>query len=154
MMLADACIYLPQDILVKVDRASMAHSLETRAPFLDREMVELAFSLPIHWHRNCFGGKRMLHGAFKYLLPSKIWHRRKQGFGVPLHEWFRGSLGKKLKGLLADDPGPLRSEIVDRLQYVHVGKTRDHGYRLWLIYVYLLWRKNGGAINKISYASE
>jgi asparagine synthase (glutamine-hydrolysing) len=142
MMLADACIYLPQDILVKVDRASMAQSLETRAPFLDREVVELAFSLPRQWHRNGFGGKRMLHKAFKTLLPSSIWHRRKQGFGVPLHEWFRGSLGTKLSDLLNDDPGPLQADFVCKLQKAHADRNRDHGYRLWLIYTYLMWRRN------------
>jgi asparagine synthase (glutamine-hydrolysing) len=136
MMLADACIYLPQDILVKVDRASMAQSLETRAPFLDREVVELAFSLPRQWHRNGFEGKRMLHNAFNTLLPSSIWRRRKQGLGVPLHEWFRGSLGTKLSELLADDPGPLQPDFVLSLQKSHKSRNRDHGYRLWLIYVY------------------
>ncbi len=141
MMLADTCIYLPQDILVKVDRASMAQSLETRAPFLDREVVELAFSLPSQWHRNGFEGKRMLHNTFNTLLPSSIWRRRKQGFGVPLHEWFRGSLGTKLSELLANDPGPLQPGFVRSLQKSHESRNRDHGYRLWLIYVYLLWRQ-------------
>lgn len=142
MMLADACIYLPQDILVKVDRASMAQSLETRAPFLDREVVDLAFSLPRQWHRNSFEGKLMLHKTFNALLPSSIWRRRKQGFGVPLHEWFRGSLGTKLSELLADDSGPLQPHFVHSLQKSHESGNRDHGYRLWLIYVYLLWRQN------------
>jgi asparagine synthase (glutamine-hydrolysing) len=140
MMLADACIYLPQDILVKVDRASMAQSLETRAPFLDRQVVELAFSLPRRWHRNGLAGKRMLHKTFSALLPASIWRRRKQGFGVPLHEWFRGGLGVKLNEFLADDPGPLRADFVRSLQKSHRCRNRDHGYRLWLIYVYLLWR--------------
>lgn len=142
MMVADASIYLPQDILTKVDRASMSRSLETRAPFLDRELVELAFSLPRRWHRNCLGGKQLLHKSFKTLLPPAIWRRRKQGFGVPLHEWFRGSLGTKLGELVKDDPGPLRPSFIDWLQQFHKNKSRDNGYRLWLIYVYLLWRKN------------
>lgn len=148
MMLADACIYLPQDILVKVDRASMAQSLETRAPFLDREIVELAFSFPRQWHRNGFKGKRMLYNAFNTLLPHPIWRRRKQGFSVPLHEWFRRSLGEKLRELLSDDPGPLQSDFVFDLKKAHARGIRDNGNRLWLIYVYLLWRKNQVIVTK------
>ena len=135
-------MYLPQDILVKVDRASMAHSLEARAPFLDRNVVELAFNLPRLWHRRGFEGKRMLRESFGGLLPTSVWRRRKQGFGVPLHEWFRGALGTKLQGLLSYDPGPLQPEFVLGLLDEHVARRRDHGYRLWLIYIYLLWRRN------------
>ena len=72
MMCADALIYMPQDILLKVDRASMAHSLEVRAPFLDRAVVELAFALPGHWHRRRFAGKRLLKEAFRDYLPGSI----------------------------------------------------------------------------------
>lgn len=140
MMLADACIYLPQDILVKVDRASMTHSLEARAPFMDRKVVELAFSLPRLWHRRGFSGKRMLRESFGGLLPVSVWQRRKQGFGVPLHEWFRGALGTKLRDLLTDDSGPLKPGFVSGLLEEHVARRFDHGYRLWLIYIYLLWR--------------
>lgn len=142
MMLADACVYLPQDILVKVDRASMAQSLEARAPFLDRNVVELAFGLPRYWHRRGFEGKRMLRESFSSLLPSSVWHRRKQGFGVPLHDWFRGELGQRLRAWLMDDPGPFHISNVMALLDEHITWQRDHGYRLWLIYVYLLWRRN------------
>lgn len=141
MMLADVAIYLPQDILVKVDRASMSHSLETRAPFLDRDVVDLAFRLPPNWHRNMFGGKRMLKKAFKDLLPSVIWRRRKQGFGVPLHEWFRGVLETKLQDLLSEDSGPLLADNVLKMQQAHKCRKKDHGNQLWMIYNYLLWRK-------------
>jgi asparagine synthase (glutamine-hydrolysing) len=141
MMLADARVYLPQDILVKVDRASMAHSLEARAPFLDRGVVELAFKLPTHWHRRGFEGKRMLRESLGKLLPMSVWRRRKQGFGVPLHDWFRGTLGMKLEGLLSEDAGLLEPRFVLGLLGEHAAKLRDHGYRLWLIYIYLLWRR-------------
>lgn len=141
MMAADALIYLPQDILVKVDRASMAQALEARAPFLDRAVVELAFSLPRPWHRRGWRGKRMLREAFGDLLPAVLWRRRKQGFGVPLHDWFRGVLGERLRGWLADDSGVLAAPVVQALLAEHGARRRDHGYRLWLIYVYLLWRR-------------
>ena len=141
MMSADALVYLPQDILLKVDRASMAHSLETRAPFLDREVVELAFSLPRHWHRRGMSGKRMLRESFGGLLPEVLWKRRKQGFAVPVHQWFRSGMEEQLRELLADDAGPLEGAEVARLIGQHVRGARDHGYRLWAIYIYLLWRR-------------
>jgi len=142
MMFADALIYLPQDILVKVDRASMAHSLETRAPFLDRRVVELAFSLPRDWHRRGASGKRMLRETFADRLPDSLWRRRKQGFGVPIHAWFRGSLGDRLLALAHEDTdGPLDAPAVARLLAAHRSGGRDHGYRLWVLYAYLLWRR-------------
>lgn len=142
MMLADVSVYLPQDILAKVDRASMAQSLEVRAPFLDREVIELAFSFPVVWHRNIFsGGKKMLRKAFGDLLPSSVWKRRKQGFAVPVHEWFRGELGEKLITMLSGDSGPLDPEVIRRIMHDHDKRRRDHGVRLWMIYVYLLWRE-------------
>jgi asparagine synthase (glutamine-hydrolysing) len=142
MMTADALIYLPQDILLKVDRASMSSSLESRAPFLDRQVVELAFSLPRNWHRHGFSGKRMLYECFKDLLPNEIWHRRKQGFGVPIHQWFRGEVGKDLKELLRSVNSPLKGSAVLSLYEEHRQGRRDNGYRLWSIYTYLLWKQS------------
>lgn len=140
MMIADTLIYLPQDILLKVDRASMAHSLESRAPFLDHRLVELAFSLPRSWHRRGFGGKRLLREAFGAMLPESVWQRRKQGFAVPVHEWFRGEIGDYLYRLLRSSDSPLQTDFVETLLEEHRLRVRDHGYRLWNIYVYLLWR--------------
>jgi len=144
MMTADALVYLPQDILLKVDRASMSCSLETRAPFLDRRVVELAFSLPRPWHRSGMKGKRMLHDSFQDILPEVIWKRRKQGFGVPIHNWFREGLGEELKELLAAVNSAVNRETVLELIQQHQQKQRDHGYRLWSIYIYLLWKEKGG----------
>lgn len=140
MMAGDALVYLPQDILVKVDRASMAHSLEARAPFLDRRVVELAFSFPRRWHRRGFSGKRLLHQAFPHLLPNEVWRRRKQGFGVPIHHWFRGILGQELESLLKTHETPIEKGFVVNLLSSHQKKMRDHGYRLWNIYTYFLWK--------------
>jgi asparagine synthase (glutamine-hydrolysing) len=142
MMFADALIYLPQDILVKVDRASMGNSLESRAPFLDRDVVELAFSLPRKWHRSGFLGKKMLRQAFADILPDTIWNRRKQGFGVPIHDWFRNELGDELEQLLTQKQTPMNSPQVLQLLQQHRQGLRDHGYRLWCLYIYLLWQKN------------
>ncbi|CAK8715394.1 MAG: asparagine synthase (glutamine-hydrolysing) [Candidatus Electronema aureum] len=142
MMAADALIYLPQDILVKVDRASMGCSLETRAPFLDRDVVELAFSLPRSWHRSGLSGKKMLRRAFADLLPANIWNRRKQGFGVPIHDWFRQDLGREFEELLAKDSGPINAAEALSLLRQHRQGQRDHGYRLWSLYIYLLWKNS------------
>ncbi|QTA81902.1 Asparagine synthetase [Desulfonema limicola] len=140
MMAADTLIYLPQDIMTKVDRASMAHSLEARAPFLDKEVVELAFSLPRTWHRRGFRGKRMLYDSFHDLLPNEIWYRRKQGFGVPIHQWFRGELGIQLIDLAEQMNTLLNVGFIKDMLHIHQSGKRDHGYRLWNIYIYLMWR--------------
>jgi asparagine synthase (glutamine-hydrolysing) len=142
MMLADALIYLPQDILVKVDRASMSHALETRSPFLDSAVVELAFSLPRHWHRRGSSGKRMLQETFSDLLPTTLWQRRKQGFGVPIHGWFHGKLGDRLLALSNENAGGLLSPVaISTMLAEHRRGSRDHGYRLWVLYAYLLWKQ-------------
>ena len=140
MMAADALIYLPQDILAKVDRASMAYSLEARAPFLDKDLIELAFSLPIQWHRGIFSGKNMLRRAFSDTLPKVLWRRRKQGFAVPVHQWFRGNLGNELLEMNNEVSTPLDKGHVKTMLNMHQAGHRDHGYRLWNIYVYLLWK--------------
>jgi len=140
MMAADALIYLPQDIMTKVDRATMAHALEARTPFLDRDVVELAFSLPPDWHRRGIRGKRMLLESFGDLLPQTIWQRRKQGFGVPIHHWFRNELGSLLLELIEQNRTPLNTPIIRQMLADHQRGKRDHGYRLWNIFIYLIWK--------------
>lgn len=140
MMLSDCLVYMPQDILTKVDRASMAYSLETRAPFLDAKVVEAAFSMPVKWHRRGFSGKRSLRQTFSDRLPVNIWNRNKQGFAVPVHDWFRNEAGEHLSVMLKMDTGPLCSGFIYNLLEQHQNKISDHGYKLWAIYVYLLWR--------------
>lgn len=141
MMTADTLIYLPQDIMLKVDRASMACSLETRAPFLDRKVVEMAFSFRRSWHRSGIAGKKMLRRSFQNHLPDNIWKRRKQGFGVPIHDWFRGELGTMLERLLESSGMPVNQNKILELLAQHRQGARDQGYRLWSIYIYLLWKK-------------
>lgn len=144
MMAADALVYLPQDILVKVDRASMSVSLEARAPFLDRELVELAFALPRPFHLSGLRGKRMLREACGALLPEAIWTRRKQGFAVPVHGWFRGALGDDLAERLAAGPWPFDPTVALGTLAEHRSGRRDHGHRLWQIYAYCLWQDRDG----------
>lgn len=139
MMMADSLVYLPQDILVKVDRATMAHSLEARAPFLDREVVELALSMPIEWHQEKLKGKRMLYETFQSFVPESIWQRRKQGFGVPIHSWFRGDLDLLLRELLENVRSVIAVKPVKKMLQQHLNGSRDNGYRLWNIFIYFLW---------------
>lgn len=143
LMYADALVYLPQDILVKVDRASMASSLEVRCPFLDSRLVELAFAIPPSWHRRGMRGKRMLRRSMGALIPDRIWSRRKQGFGVPIHDWFREDLGRRLKALLGESDAPINRTAFHRYIREHESRKRDHGFRLWNLYIYLLWKSNG-----------
>lgn len=137
MLFADALVYLPQDILVKVDRASMAHSLETRAPLLDHKVVELAFSRSSSSHFGVGNAKRWLKQSFAERLPSQIWKRRKQGFGVPLHQWFRAELGGRFESLISTAPDIINPENGKRLLREHMLGHRDNGYRLWMMFVYL-----------------
>ncbi len=139
MMFMDATVYLPQDILCKVDRASMAHSIEARAPFLDHKLVEFAFSLPISWHRNCCSGKVMLKKTFSNRLPAVIWRRRKQGFAVPLGSWFKGELGNDLRKMNEEIDSPVKKEYVEDMLAKHISKKQDNGMKLWRIYVYYKW---------------
>jgi asparagine synthase (glutamine-hydrolysing) len=142
MMLNDMSIYMPQDILVKVDRASMASSLEVRSPFLDHEIVQFAFSLPRHWHRSGLLGKRMLRSTFSSYLPKEVWHRKKQGFSLPISDWFIGALGDKLLEMLrASDDILLDKSFVMKSLSMHRIKKADLSSMLWAVYVYLVWRR-------------
>lgn len=137
MLHADALVYLPQDILVKVDRASMAHGLETRAPFLDHKLIELAVTRRAGRHLRPGRGKRWLRSAFAGHLPPDTWKRRKQGFAVPVHQWFRGALGDRLEAALAQHEGFIDRREALSLLTEHRSGRRDHGYRLWMLHASL-----------------
>ena len=143
MMAADSLIYLPQDILCKLDRASMAHSLEARAPFLDTKIIELAFSLPSTWHRKGIKGKKILRDSFNDLLPQKIWNRRKKGFNIPIYKWFMcKNVESQIMELLNNSKTPLKTSYIKQMLQTHLNGKRDFGHKLWNIYVYLQWQKN------------
>jgi asparagine synthase (glutamine-hydrolysing) len=144
-MVADILTYLPCDLLVKVDMASMAHGLECRGPFLDHRVVELAVSLPLKRKLRLRGGrsKVVLKEAFADLLPGEFRHRPKMGFGVPLDRWFRGPLKDELRSVLLDPVararGLFRPEAVERLVVEHENRVRDHAYKLWGLLMLELW---------------
>lgn len=141
--LTDLLTYLPCDLNTKVDIASMAHGLEVRQPFLDHHVVELAAQMPSSWKLRGNRGKRILQDAFGHLLPSEIWARKKQGFGVPLDHWFRGPMRElaeqTLLGSAATSRGLFESSEVTRLVREHVTGKFDHAYRLWSLLVLELW---------------
>ena len=141
----DAKTYLPDDLLVKADRASMASSLELRSPLLDHEVLELGISLPDSLKIDGRRGKVALRRAFADLLPAEIAGRGKTGFGVPLGTWFRGPLrdlaGDLLLGERARLRGRFRPEAVERLLVEHERGARDHGHRLWCLLVLELWQR-------------
>ncbi len=147
-MVADLLTYLPCDLLVKVDLASMAHSLECRSPFLDHRVVELALAMPIHRKLRFRGGrsKVVLKQAFADLLPPAIRHRPKMGFGVPLDRWFRGELKSELRAVLLDPValgrGLFQPEAVTSLVDEHIDGRRDHSQPLWTLLMLELWFRN------------
>jgi asparagine synthase (glutamine-hydrolysing) len=142
---ADLLTYLPGDLLVKVDLASMAHGLECRGPFLDHRVVELAVSLPIGRKLKLRGGrsKVVLKQAFADLIPPMIRRRPKMGFGVPIDRWFRDTLRDELRSVLLDpvalNRGLFRPEAVTALLDDHVHRRRDNAYKLWGLLMLELW---------------
>ena len=140
--------YLLDDLLVKADRMSMAHALEVRSPFLDAELVELAFRLPTNVKLRLGRRKRVLAAAIGDLVPSDILRRRKRGFGVPLDHWFRHDLRGYVDTRLGNSDARvreyLRSAPIDRLIAEHLEHRRNHGERLWaLLTLELFLRREG-----------
>jgi len=144
MLYTDLKTYLPGDILVKVDRMSMANSLEVRAPFLDYRIIEFGASLPSDWKIKGENKKIILRKAFSHLLPSGVLNRAKHGFTVPLDQWFRGEL-KPLANKCFFGQEALAEYIsipdVKRLWQEHQDKKLDHGTILWSLLMFALWQR-------------
>ena len=139
----DLMTYLPDDLLVKVDIASMAHSLEARSPFLDHHVVELSAAIATRHKLRGLRQKHLLKRAFRDLLPPPVAKRPKMGFGVPIAEWFRRDLSGYVKEVLLDPAatgrGYFRPDAVAGLIQEHVEGRADHGYRLWALLMLELW---------------
>ena len=129
--------YLLDDLLVKADRMSMAHGLEVRSPFLDVDLMELAFRLPPQVKLRYGRRKRVLGAAVSDLVPQDILRRRKRGFAVPLDHWFRNELRNYLDATLGSPTARVRAHLdsasIDRLIAEHASRRRNHGQRLWLL---------------------
>src|SRR5688572_25590140 len=146
MQYADINYYLAEDILTKVDRAAMAVSLETRAPFLDPRIGQFAASIPVEFKLKGKSGKVILKEAMKDLLPHAILHRPKKGFGIPIAEWLKGRLNPLMHDML--DPDRLKSqglfepEYVQRLMREHETGAASHHKELWTLLVFELWHNS------------
>lgn len=135
--------YLPEDILTKVDRASMLTSLESRVPLLDHVVMEHAARMPVGLKLRNGAGKHILKEAMRPYLPTEILTRRKMGFGVPLDGWFRNELRGFAREVLTDartrQRGLVRPEAVDRLFAAHLEGRRDYSSQLWSLICLELW---------------
>jgi asparagine synthase (glutamine-hydrolysing) len=134
---ADLRGYLADDILAKVDRASMATSLEVRVPFLDHDVVEYAMAIPGDWKLRGSRSKWILRHAFADMIPAAILRRGKEGFSIPMKNWLRGPLQPLLHDLLAPDRvrqrGWFETEHVQRLVEEHLRGSHNHAHRLWCL---------------------
>jgi asparagine synthase (glutamine-hydrolysing) len=142
-LLADTMTYLPNDLLVKVDIASMAVSLEARSPFLDHHVIEFAASLPESLKLRGRTTKYLLKQVLKKLLPEENLKRSKMGFGVPIGHWFRSSLQPFLRETLLSERslrrGLLRPDTVRRMVEEHTAGHRDRAHQLWTLLMLELW---------------
>jgi asparagine synthase (glutamine-hydrolysing) len=143
LCLHDIDLYLPDDILTKVDRMSMAVSLEVRVPLLDHRVAEFAGTLPPSMRLRGKTGKYLLKKLLERYLPPAMVHRPKQGFGVPLGHWFRHELREELLDTLTPDRvrsvGVFRPDAVTFLVRQHLSGQRDQSSLLWRLFVFHLW---------------
>ena len=139
----DVQTYLPGDLLVKMDIASMAHSLEVRSPLLDHRLMEISASLPGSWKIAGLTTKKIFKDALRPWLPDHILDRPKQGFGVPLGTWFRGEMRGYPREILLDpktlDRGWFREQKVTQLLDEHENSTRDNTNKIWSLIQLELW---------------
>ncbi len=135
--------YLAGDILVKTDRASMAHSLEVRAPFLDTRIVDFALGLKPEYKYHGKTGKYILKRAMEGLLPHHILYRSKQGFNIPIGSWIKGAQRQLFEDVLLGGPlvasGLFKQKSLAILMESHVAGTVDNRKKLWSLFVLALW---------------
>jgi asparagine synthase (glutamine-hydrolysing) len=144
-LLVDQSYYLPDDILYKTDRMSMAHSLEVRPPFLDHRIVEFAASLPSEFKIRGFRQKFILKELMRGRLPQAVIQRKKTGFDIPAHDWFRGTLRSLLLDTLTPEAveatGIFNARAIQALIRDHMERRINVGYHLWGLLTLFLWMK-------------
>jgi asparagine synthase (glutamine-hydrolysing) len=145
MISLDMLCYLPDDILVKVDRATMAVSLESRAPFLDHRLIEWAWQLPTSMMIRNGKGKWLLRKILSEFVPESLFDRPKMGFGIPIDAWLRGPIREWAESLLdqkrLDSEELLDWKEIRRKWCEHQSGTRNWSYYLWSVLMFLAWRE-------------
>jgi asparagine synthase (glutamine-hydrolysing) len=146
MQFLDMNFYMAEDILTKVDRASMAVSLEVRAPFLDPRVAQFAASLPLEYKLKGNKGKYILKKAVEPLLPRNILERPKKGFGIPIAEWLKNRLNPLMHDLLDSkrlkNQGLFNEKFVELLIREHETNVASHHKQLWTLLIFQLWFDN------------
>jgi asparagine synthase (glutamine-hydrolysing) len=146
MMYADSATYLPDDILVKVDRAAMAVGLETRAPLLDHSIVEFAFKIPLEYKVYGGTGKLILKDLLERYIPKSMFDRPKMGFGLPIDIWLRGSLRDWAESNLDEkslnEIGFLNTKVIRKRWKEHLRGVKDWHYFLWDLLMFVEWYKS------------
>jgi asparagine synthase (glutamine-hydrolysing) len=142
-LLLDLKTYLVDDILVKVDRMSMATALEVRVPFLDYRVVELAASIPSRLKLKGWTSKHVLKQAMGSLLPPSILHKKKEGFSIPMKNWLKDELRPLLLDALSPDRvrrrGYFNAVYIERLISEHLAGTQNHSHKLWPLVLFEIW---------------
>ncbi len=145
MMFWDTVSYLPNDILTKVDRASMAASLEARAPLLDKRLYEYVWSLPENVKIKNGSGKWLLRQILRRHVPDKLFERPKQGFNMPVGDWLRDPLKDWAEGLLDEkhlnDQGLLNTAMIRKTWQAHLDGQGNHAESLWSVLMFQAWHK-------------
>lgn len=145
LLYLDSKTYLPGDILTKVDRMSMAASLEARVPLLDHELIELVTQIPANLKMKGLETKYIFKKAMEGIVPPEILYREKQGFGVPIEEWINNQLRSRIHETLLEkrttERGYFEKSYVQTLLDEHSKQRRDHSHALWILWMLELWHR-------------
>ena len=137
--------YLVDDILVKVDRTSMAHSLEVRVPLLDHQLMEYAAKIPAHYKLRGGEGKFILKKAVREIVPSQILNRSKRGFSLPLADWLRQDLKPLFEQSVFASEAHIcnwfERDVIKQMWKQHQRKTRDYAHELWTLLILERWSR-------------
>ncbi|MFV0387761.1 MAG: asparagine synthase (glutamine-hydrolyzing) [Pyrinomonadaceae bacterium] len=154
LLYLDSKTYLPGDILTKVDRMSMAVSLEARVPLLDQNLIDFVVrKIPASMKLNGYESKYIFKKALKGMLPDEILYREKQGFGVPINEWINDQLRQRIHETLLEnrtlERGYFNKAYIKTLLDEHSNNRRDHSHALWILWMLELWHRN--FVDKLHY---